>query len=69
MSTRYSNVSIFYLKTHPLTQDTLLGANLEEILKRVVDSRDSQISYVPAGSHVLSETNNGKAVPVETDRN
>lgn len=69
MSTLYSNVSIFYLKTHPITQDTLLGANLEEILKRVVDCHDSQITYVPTGSHVLSETNNGKAVSVQTDRN
>lgn len=68
MSTLYSNVCIFYLKTHLITQDILLGANLEEILKSVVDSYDSQISYVPAGSHVLSETNNGKAMPVETDR-
>lgn len=69
MSALNSNVSSFYLKTHPITQDSLLGASLEEILKRVVDCRDSQISYVPTRSHVLSEPNNGKAVSMETDRN
>lgn len=68
MSTWYSNLSLSDLKTHPITHGTLLRPNLEEILKREVNCRDSQICYVPTGSHVLSETNNGKAVPVETDR-
>lgn len=62
-------ICLFDLKTHPITNGTLLGANLEKILKNEVNCYDSQISYLPAGSHVLLETSNGKTVPVETDRN
>lgn len=69
MSTWDSNLSLFDLKTHPITHSTLLGTNLEEMLKREVNCCDSQISYVSAGSHVLRDTNNGKSVPTDTDRN
>lgn len=68
MSTWDSNLSLFDLKTHPITHSTLLGTNLEEMLKREVNCCDCQISYVSAGSHVLWDTNNGKLVPTDTDR-
>lgn len=68
MSTWDSILSLFHLKTHLITHETLLGANLEEILKSEVNCCDSD-SYLPTGSHVLLETNNGKAVPAQADRN
>ena len=69
MSTWESSLSVFDLKTHPVTRDALLGANLKEILKSEVNCSDSQISHLPTESHVLLETSDGKATVAETDRN
>lgn len=49
-----SNLSLSDWKTHPIIHGTLLGANLEEILKSEVNCCDSQISYLSAGQVLTS---------------